>query len=150
METSKYISTRYLNAVENALVQCGTNNVGHDSPRDIADGVLLIGLTLLKKLPKLKIIISGLLPRDHKTSVKRKDIEDVNKILKEKCASRNNILFIQHNDDWIDDNGALNNKLFYRDHLHLIKAGNMKLAESINRVSHLIAMMWCTESSNML
>ena len=125
--------------LEYAVVQCGTNNVGHDSPRDIADGVLLIGLTLLQKLPKLKIIISGLLPRDHKTSVKRKDIEDVNKILKEKCSGRNNIVFIQHKDDWIDDNGALNNKLFYRDNLHLIEAGNMKLADSINRAINSIS-----------
>ena len=58
-----------------AIVVVGTNNLGHDSNKNIAEAILLVADLVLKKHPKIKVIISGLLPRDNSTSRKRKDIK---------------------------------------------------------------------------
>ena len=82
------------------------------------------------RLPKVKIFISGILPRDECYSVNRILIKEINAILKCKCAFYR-FNFIEQEQGWTDNNDALDPSLFHQDKLHLIQKGNMKLSESI-------------------
>ena len=48
------------------VIHCGTNNIGKDSPSDIARGIITIAEAVHKAKPNAKIIITGLLPHDQK------------------------------------------------------------------------------------
>ena len=52
-------------SLEYVIVHCGTNNLGHNSPKNIAEGLINIAYTLKKNHQNLQIFISCLLPRDH-------------------------------------------------------------------------------------
>ena len=45
-----------------AVLLCGTYNIQHDEPKDIAEGVIACGSTLLEKDPQLHVVITGILP----------------------------------------------------------------------------------------
>ena len=50
-------------SVRVAVILCGTNNMAHDRPLDIAQGVISCGTRLQEKLPHLHVIAAGILPR---------------------------------------------------------------------------------------
>ena len=118
-------------SLEIAIVLIGTNNLDNDPPEEIANATLLIAYTLLKKHPNVKVILSGILPRGHESSKKRKVIEKVNIILSKECYNKQNIIFLDHSGEWTKSNGQLKDDLFFKDHVHLIEAGNMKLANML-------------------
>ena len=56
-------------SVKYVVVHCGTNNLDHDEPKIIVDGIIKIGKVFLEKLASdVKIILTGLLPRDFNKS----------------------------------------------------------------------------------
>ena len=116
-----------------AIIHCGTNNIDRDRPRDIADGVLSIGLTIQEALPNVKVIITGLFPRDREYSFRRDKIKQVNVYLKNGCSHSEirNFYFIQPDEDWCLEDGKLNEELYYQDCLHLNDKGDEKFAKSI-------------------
>ena len=117
------------------MIHCGTNNIDRDQPRDIANGVIAIGLTLQEKCCGLKVIVTGLLPRDPEWSHRRKKIKLINYYLKKLCRDNfNEFYFMKQDDDWTDKDGNLDEKLYYTDQLHLIEAGNRKFACSILKI----------------
>ena len=71
--------------IQNIVVQCGTNNISTDSPRDIADCIVDVGTIFRKKSNTVNIIICGLIPCDECWSVNRLLINKVNDILKYEC-----------------------------------------------------------------
>ena len=81
---------------------------------------------------KIKIFISGILPREECYSVNRMLIKDINTILKCKCALHT-FNFIEQEQGWTDNNDTLDPSLFYRDKLHLIQKGNIKLSATKDR-----------------
>ena len=120
------------NSLKYVVIHCGTNNIDRDQPRDIANGVIAIGLTLEEKCSGLKVIVTGLLPRDPEWSHRRKKIKLINYYLKKLCRDNfNEFYFMKQDDDWTDKDGNLDEKLYYTDQLHLIEAGNRKFACSI-------------------
>ena len=56
------------NSLKYVVIHCGTNNINCDQPGDIANGVISIGLKLQEKCRGLKVIVTGLLPRDSECS----------------------------------------------------------------------------------
>ena len=56
-------------SVEYVIIHCGTNNLGHNSPLKIAEGLINIACILKKNYKGLHIFISCLLPRDDEKSV---------------------------------------------------------------------------------
>ena len=117
--------------IKNVIIQAGTNNIGNNTSTDIAKGILCIVLTLLKD-PKLNVVFTGLLPRDKRDSFHRKEIATINKILNDFCSklySNGNIRYIHRSSIWTRPNGDLDEKLFWKDSLHLSKAGNCKFDE---------------------
>ena len=51
-------------SVEYVIIDCGTNNLGHNSPLKIAEGLINIACMLRKNYKNLHIFVSCLLPRD--------------------------------------------------------------------------------------
>ena len=121
-------------SVENAILQCGTNSLGKNSPNDIANSIICIALTAIKRKPSINVIIMGILPRNERNSVNRMLIKKVNNLICQYCTkvkNEVNIFFITPSQDWILSTGELNPSYFWIDGIHLTKTGNLKFAKSI-------------------
>ena len=75
-------------SVEYGIIHCGTNNLGHDSPLKITEGLINIASILKKNYKDLHIFVSCLLPRDDGKSLKRSLLHAVNCYLKEFCTNQ--------------------------------------------------------------
>ena len=75
------------------------------------------------------------LPRDSEWSQRRKKINLINYYLEKLCCDRfDDFYFMKKDDDWTDEDGKLDKKLYYADQLHLVEAGNRKFAWSILKI----------------
>ena len=101
--------------VRYAVIHCGTNNIDRDSPRNIANGVISSGLVLQEQNRKLKVIITGLIPRDIEESYRRHKIKETNKQLRRYCKQFTNFTYMEQDSDWVRNDGTLNAKLYYTD-----------------------------------
>ena len=116
--------------VKNVVILCRTNNIPIDNPRDIADCIITIVSIFQKKSSGIDVSVCGLIPHDESWSVNRGFINKVNDILKYQC-NINGFNFIFQNQGWTFANGSLDCSLSYKDLLHLIKQGDIKLAKSV-------------------
>ena len=114
-------------SIEYVIIHCGTNNLGHNSPVKIAEGILNIATILNKSYKNLHILISCLLPRDKENSVKRSLVFAVNSYLKELCANTR-FFYIDLDPGWTLEK-YLNTELFRDDKLHLTTNGYKKLSK---------------------
>ena len=112
------------------IVQCGTNNISTDSPRDIADCIVNVDTIFRRKSNTVNIIICGLIPRDECWSVNRLLINKANDILNYECH-KNGFVFIVQDHGWTLPNGSLDCFLFYKNSQYLVEQGNVKLAKPI-------------------
>ena len=120
--------------MRNVIILCGTSNIRIDTPRDIADCIISIASIFQKKSSGINISVYGSsrgIPRDERWSVNRLLTNEVNEILKNQC-NINGFAFIFHDHGWTFANGSLDCSLFYKDLLHLIEEGNVKLAKSLS------------------
>ena len=104
-------------SLENVVILCGTSNINKNSPCDIAQGLIAIGSVFKNQSSNPNIFICGILPRDESFSISRLIINEVNDLLKSKCLVKS-FYFINQNDGWTLNNGALDFSLFYSDGLH--------------------------------
>ena len=75
-------------SVEHVMINCSTNNLEHNSPLKIAEGLINITCILEKNYKKLYIFVSCLLPRDDQKPLKRSLLYAVNCYLKELCIDQ--------------------------------------------------------------
>lgn len=122
-------------SVHYVVIHCGTNNIDRDSPQDIANGIISVGLVLQEDNLNIHVVVTGLIPRDYDgSSYRRRKIKEVNKYLQRHCKEFPRFTYMKQDHDWIFEDGSLNEKYYYTDHLHLIEAGNEKLATSITNI----------------
>ena len=117
-------------SVKNVVILCRTNNIPIDTPCDIADCIISIGSIFQKRSSGFDVSVCGLIPRDESWLVNRGLINKMSEILKYQC-SINSFTFIVQDHGWTFANDSLDCSLFYKDLLHLIEQGNIKLAKSI-------------------
>ena len=87
---------------------CGTNNLDHDEPKTTADGIIKSGKVFQEKLAAdLKIILTGLLPRQLKKSKWRNKILKVNNYLKKPCKDETNIYYLEQDRNWVHKDQSL-------------------------------------------
>ena len=103
-------------SAEYAITHCGTNNLGHNSPLKIPEGLISIALILKENYKNLHIFVSFLLPRAYEKSVNRSPLYAVNSYLKEFCI--NEFYYIELDSGWTLNN-YLNTEFFRKDNLHL-------------------------------
>ena len=121
-------STKYV------IIHCGTNNLGHNSPIHIAEGLINLANTLKNLNSNIHVFISCLLPRDNEQSTKRALVYAVNSYLKEICT---NFHLIDLDSGWTLNN-QLNNAFFRHDNLHLNRNGYEKLSKLfLNKIKSL-------------
>ena len=77
------------------IIHAGTNNLGKNKPLEVAKGILQIGHAVRQRLPNSKIVITGLLPRDLKTSRYRDDVNTVNDYLCNMLKPGESILYLK-------------------------------------------------------
>ena len=99
-----------------------------DKSQDIAEGVITCGLKLQEKALKLHLIVTGILPRDLHPTPRREQVQQTNSFLKMFCWT-NSFSFIEPSPEWVSATGELNKRLYFTDHLHLVKPGNKILAK---------------------
>ena len=115
-----------------AVIHCGTNNVScKDAPVDIANGVLSVGLAMQERKSGLKIIVTGLLPQNLEHSCQTDKIRLTNELVERRCSKLKKNYYMEQDSDWTSQDGSLNMQYYYKDGLHLIEAGDRKLAASI-------------------
>ena len=112
--------------MKNVLVLCRTNHIRIDTPRDVADCIISIGSIF-------QWCCFQCLWFNSAWSVNMGLINEVNEILKYQC-NINGFTFIFQDHGWTFANGSLDCSLFYKDLLHLIEQGNIKLTKSIKLI----------------
>ena len=118
--------------LEYFFVHCGTNNIGSSSPKDIADGILSIGIMAKKQQEQLKIVIGGLFPCD-KEMATRSIINKVHKVLRQKICKHQDFYFMEEDFDWTNNDDSLNMEFYYLDRIHLNHKDNEKFGIIIIR-----------------
>ena len=92
-----------------AVVMIGTNNTGHrkDDPKDIAAGIKEILAELKTRLPKTKVLLLGIFPRDKKPDGQGRKINRATNELIKEFADQQSVWFLNINDKFIDEDGTL-------------------------------------------
>ena len=124
MNFSKNCSVKYF------FILGGINNVDHNSPKQIANGLITFGLSAQAQCQNANVVIKPLLPRDTKNSWRHGRINVINTLLISKF-SKHNLYTLKHQLVWLDIDRSLNMTLFYKYDIHLIKNGNKLLGNEI-------------------
>ena len=85
----------------------GTNNVNHNSPEEIAIGLLISGIFAQPECQNAQVVIIPLLPHDIKNSLGRGNINVINTLLPSKC-SKHNLYPFKHQLEWLGIDRSLN------------------------------------------
>ena len=113
---------------------CPSNKLFVVTALSIAEAIANIGIVVYRRNPHLNVILSGILPRDRNcSSIRRQKIERTNDLLRQKCDSLK-LNYLEHDEDWVYGNGDLNGNFYFKDHLHLLKPGNEKLATEVKNI----------------
>ena len=122
-----------------AVLMIGTNNIGANSPEEIAEGVKTIVAKLRDKLPMTKVLVLGVFPRGHDHSREFAQTHEVampsdapGKInaLIAKLDDRKMIKYMNVGTAFLDDRGEIP-KALMPDFIHLSEAGYRRWAEAI-------------------
>ena len=111
---------------EYAIIHCGTNNLGHNSPLKTAEGLINNACILKENYKNLYIFVSCLLPKNDEKSLKRSLLYAVNCYLKEFCTYQ--LHYIDLDSGWTLNN-HLNTEPFRSENLHLNRKGYEKLSK---------------------
>ena len=102
-----------------------------DSPSEIVNGILCITLLFKKRNSFLKIIITGIFPRDDSFSRFGIIAPQNKQLLKILTSTYDFIGSFEQTKNWLKCHGDLNNKLLWADYLHLPKFGNKIFASLV-------------------
>ena len=109
----------------------GTNNLGQDSPPEIAAGVEAILERLKRATPTSKVLLLGLLPRGELDGdPMRMKVRLVNQLYGE-LGYRPSVEYLDLGDHFIDEEGRARAELYASDFLHLSPAGYEAWAAAI-------------------
>ncbi len=111
------------------VIMIGTNNMGSNTPEQIAEGNKAIIDEINKKHPKAKILLLGIFPRSHKASDPiREKVKKTNELLSK--IDGKNVKYLDIGDKFLDKDGTLTKEIM-PDYLHLSTKGFMIWAEAI-------------------
>ncbi len=115
------------------VVLIGTNNFGlhGDQPKDVARGVIAVVRTIRRKLPKAKVLLLGIFPRDANPNAGIR--ESVRKVNAEIAAldDRKTVRFLDLGAKLLAPDGSIAKEIM-PDALHLSEKGYAIWAESMN------------------
>jgi lysophospholipase L1-like esterase len=111
------------------VIMIGTNNMGSNTPEEIAAGNKAIIDEINKQHPKAKILLLGIFPRSHKASDPiRAKVKMTNELLSK--FDGKNVKYLDIGDKFLDKDGTLTKEIM-PDYLHLSAKGFTIWAEAI-------------------
>lgn len=122
-----------------AVLMIGTNNIGTNTPEEIAEGVKVIVTRLREKLPMTKILVLGVFPRGESTardyvtsheSSKPIDIPGKINAIIAKLDDAKMVKYMDISRSFLADDGTIP-KTLMPDFLHLSDAGYRRWADAI-------------------
>jgi beta-glucosidase len=120
------------------VLMIGTNNIGSNTPEEIARGVEAIIKRLREKLPKTQILLLGVFPRG---ASREKDLQsvavdprpgEINKLF-EKLDAMPQVTYLDISKSFLDDEGKITRAVM-PDFLHLSDEGYRRWAEAMEPV----------------
>ncbi|CAL8138128.1 unnamed protein product [Orchesella dallaii] len=108
------------------VLKIGTNNIGTNNEADIARGVDVILNDLRERLPNMKILLLGVLPRNNEDLTRI--TSNINDIIKNRDDGRN-IRYLDMKNHFYYGGNNFATELYTSDLLHLSAAGYRKWAE---------------------
>lgn len=111
------------------VLMIGTNNLGSNTPDEIAEGVTAIVKTLRAKLPETKILLLGIFPRAEKPSPVREQIQAINSQIA-KLDDGKTVKYLDIGPKFLESDGTISKDVM-PDFLHLSQKGYMIWADAI-------------------
>ena len=114
-----------------AVVMIGTNNLskGRNTVEEAADGVIAICKKLRTKLPKTKILLLAIFPREKEPGLLRDKVAQTNKLIS-RIADGKMIYCLDIGGQFVGPDGSISKEIMY-DYLHLTTKGYRIWAEAI-------------------
>lgn len=112
-----------------AVLMIGTNNLGANTPDEIAVGIEEIVKLLRTKLPKTKILLLGIFPRSEKPAPIRDQIQAINAKIAQLDDGRT-VKYLDIGDRFVEKDGTISKEIM-PDFLHLSHKGYMIWADAI-------------------
>ena len=100
--------------------------------KHLARRLLCVASNLFSRSTKLKVLISGILPRSSKDTRKRGKVNKINSLLRLECVSFTRRLYAEPDSDWVTNEKVLDMRFYYKDKLHSTEEGYKKLGKTIN------------------
>jgi len=112
-----------------AVVMIGTNNLGLNSPADIAAGITGICALIHQRLPATRILLLGIFPRGEKPDANRQRITEINQIIA-KLDGHDHVTFLDFGAKFLSPDGTIARSIM-PDFLHPNAAGYQIWAEAM-------------------
>ncbi|NDC73884.1 GDSL family lipase [bacterium] len=112
-----------------AIVMIGQNNGGHNTPKEISDGVTLVVETIRKKLPDTKILLLAIFYRREKPTEERLVFDEANATIA-KLEDHRKIFYMNLNRIFLLPDGNISKELM-PDYEHPSPLGHRVWAEAI-------------------
>ncbi|HEV3262631.1 MAG TPA: platelet-activating factor acetylhydrolase IB subunit [Gemmataceae bacterium] len=114
-----------------AVLMIGTNNLGSNTPEQIADGIKAIVDDIRDKTPKTKILLLGVFPRSFKADdPARAKIKEINDTIAKMDDGGKHLRYLDIGDKFLDKNGDLPKEVM-PDALHPNRKGYEVWAEAM-------------------
>jgi lysophospholipase L1-like esterase len=104
-------------AAKAVVVLIGTNNIGKNTPEEIADGVSAICAEVHRQQPAARIVLLGVFPRGHLPDATRAKIEAINKLLASFEGSKEAVTFLDIGAKFLEPDGSISKETM-GDYLH--------------------------------
>jgi lysophospholipase L1-like esterase len=111
------------------VLMIGTNNASGNTPDEIAQGITAIVGELRKRLPKTKILLLGVFPREPKPSPMRERLARVNEKIA-KLDDGSNVRYLDIGKAFLSEDGTISKEIM-PDYLHLSQKGYRVWAEAM-------------------
>lgn len=131
--TSNVLARLYSGSLEGidprvVVVMVGTNNIPvHQTPAQIARGVLAVVQVVHQRLPSSRVVLLGVLPRDRPGSRYRREVGAINALLA-KAAPTSAVTYLDLGSRLLGAGGAFLPGVIHPDLLHPTAAGYRRLA----------------------
>ena len=105
-----------------AVLMIGTNNLGSNTPEQIAEGVAADVQALRTKLPETKVLLLAIFPRDPEPSARRERLEAVNHRIAKLADTDEKVTYLDIGPHFLDADGTISKEIM-PDFLHLSPQG---------------------------
>lgn len=113
------------------VVMIGTNNIGLNTPAEIAAGIGAIVHELRTRLPGAKVLLHGIFPRDYKDSRNRRLVAETNQLIAP-LHDGQKVFFLDVSDKFVDAEGNISPEIIANTPpLHPTAQGYVVWAEAI-------------------